>query len=419
MSLRSIVVFLYASLIVTLFGCRNNTVVIPKLEGYKKVRVLEFGLHGPVTTVNNQYSINNNIVSAREAFELAQNNKIKFTRFPVQFNKTDLKETFNIEITDSAAYAAFVNLTVASEVEQEVCLLVAGEKVDAVYLNGSIVRLTPRADSYHPYQHLLKVKLLKGRNNVFLINRHDDELWHFNIEIASLGYGFERFKEYYSNNYLSSSLLSGIDTLSIYHSIFDGFEIKSILYNAKHELVSDKIYVDSVSFPLQGHKDGIYHSRIIVNGTQFDQSFIVGNPKNIFSDLVNESLTDLSSQTKNEINLNALVQRLNHLLKYKPYTGQSYYKYRLFASEDLIDWKLVYNDSSNTTTLSRSIPIYEKGKYIKLECLGNSFNPFTSIREVAFYQKDSNNNAVSCLIDTAWASILDFGMETKGASIMI
>lgn len=390
--------FLSLIFLLTSFSCsRDKNVPVIKLKSITEssyVQVNKSFVSGPYkTNIDSLLKISKHVESVNPFLSLNRGHLGKAFKKYYQVLESGIESLDFSQITEEKKYDnCFYTTVIIKASKPGEYVIMSGNRMGMeIWMNGTKIQgtLGKRVyNGYNQFQNYTKIELKRGKN--YLDIKHycsaAETDWTSICHIST----YEYAKEYYYRKSNFDLIESGIvpigGTLVLsnkfaFHGEKEYVEVSD--KNGRRILAGEFDLSGNNTFDLPLLSEGIYYCMVQFPGFKTIQPFYYGDIEYLKKDFVADIELLKSKAPEDAIHLDALLKRMNHLMKFRSFSGQVVSHFSLSVSSDEDDWKNIYNGSSGAVHCdSCCITADTTFRYLKFTGHMNSANTYNNLAEM-------------------------------------
>jgi hypothetical protein len=336
-------VFILVTMVIFILSCQKQadlpTISFDELKNDQEIKIKEWQIVGPFLTdtsdaqkraaafnrddlVNfgtTEEAINAELFASLGKESASINLPVYFVNKKIQAasSEVNLAEEFkyNTQAPIGNAYAA---CEIQCSEDKELVLCVGSDDGIKIFLNNRLLFAHEVRRGIFAYSDFVKTRLKKGKNFLLVKINNYEGRWDFILNIGSLSYAWDKYKEWGLSDFLEKSMVTINDNLAIKLNLYESSDsVKFQILDFKKNILINRnvIFRGSWKEDLNDLNGGLYYVKIICATDTFEQQILYGDIKEQLVEFKKRFKQIRNIDQKTEINLDALFIRYEHLLK--------------------------------------------------------------------------------------------------------
>jgi hypothetical protein len=221
----------------------------------------------------------------------------------------------------------YVACHINSSVEQEIVFFTGSDDGMKLWLNNEELYRIDAGSHVRKYDNFIRTRLKKGINFLLAKVNTKGTSWHLSIRFGPLGYAKDKYLKNKVSEFLEKSIIQVGESLQLNFDLFtkDTTFIINILDTKKTKIKTQSYQPQQgPNFDLDSLKEGLYCCQVVCSQYVFEQFFYYGGLGTHLAHLKGRISELQNVNERIQININALISRIEHLVDHKKEHGESY-----------------------------------------------------------------------------------------------
>lgn len=221
----------------------------------------------------------------------------------------------------------YVACQILSSIEQDIVFFTGSDDGMKLWLNNEELYRIDAGRHVRKYDDFIRARLKKGNNFLLVKVNTKGTSWHLSIRLGPAEYAKDKYVKNKVSEFLEKSIVPVGDSLQINLGLFTQDTTFMVnLFNTQNNKINGQLYQPQqlTFFGLDNLTEGLYCCQIVCSHYVFEQYFYYGDIKTYLSH-VKGRISELQNVNERiQININALIRRIEHLFDHKKKHGKDY-----------------------------------------------------------------------------------------------